>query len=395
MKHILLTFIYCITAIFFSGCETEPSSGDVIYIDLQQSLNQHNIEDLAASIHLVPLETNDSCLIKQIGKVRVEDNGYYIYDYNDSPIKRFSKEGCLISEIGKKGQGPGEFIQITDFFVQKDTVNILAWSGNKKWIRMQNNNTFLYETDMSFPLDEFHPMNDSCYFLHVGNGTIGNTGRMNSYLYSIDKDFQIKEKRYPKTYPYGSNYYYCAQTHFFRESGDAVLYRRDFNDTIYSITASLEITPKYKLDFGKKWYSQKALKDNSGKGTLEIEREFDKKQYPKFIYFAESNHHLMVTYTRNEQNSDIDYVSVYARTSGLIYNFRVDDKSILKLFANLQSYSGDSFYSFIKADDFLNMAANLTRDNPFYEKMTQLSQNVNDTDNPLLVFFEFKENISP
>ncbi len=48
------------------------------------------------------------------------DSNIYIFDYGDMKIKKFSKDGKFIMEIGKgRGKGPGEFVNPTDFIVDK------------------------------------------------------------------------------------------------------------------------------------------------------------------------------------------------------------------------------------------------------------------------------------
>lgn len=385
MKKIFLSLLLVYS--FYSCNAKGTTDKSVERIDMLQGLGSHNIENLIKSIRIIPLETNDASLIHQIKKIKKVDQNWYVLDYNDSPIKRFSQDGHFITQIGKKGQGPGEFVQICDFAVTGDTVNIFAWSGNKKCIRMSSDNTLLYETNMLFPFDECHKTKDNDYLLHVGNGVVSDEN--SHYLYRINDKYQVKNKDFPKKEPYDIMYTFY-QKYFATGSNNDILYLREYNDTIYSINKSDEIKPKYKLDFGKIWYSEQFLKDFHGKNFMDIHREFNSREYPKFIVYSENQDYLFVKYTRQQNDTDIDYISLYSKKEKKAYNFNVEKNSLSALLLNLQEYNDPYFSSFITASDFLNIASSLDGDNPLYKEVKALAKKIKEEDNPLLVLLEFK-----
>lgn len=381
-------FFFLLLVYSFYSCNAEGTTNKgVVRIDMLQGLGTHNIENLIKSIQIIPLETNDASLIHQIRKIKKVDQNWYVLDYNDSPIKRFSQDGHFITQIGKKGQGPGEFVQISDFVVTKDTVNIFAWSGNKKWIRMSNDNTLLYETNMLFPFDECHKTNDNDYLLHVGNGIVSN--EKSHYLYQINDKYQVKNKDFPKKAPYDIMYT-SYQKYFATGGNDDILYLREYNDTIYSINQADEVKPKYQLDFGKVWYSEQFLKDFHGKNFMDIHKEFNSREYPKFIVYSENLDYLFVKYTRQQNDTDTDYISLYSKKEKKAYNFKVEKNSLSALLPNLQEYNDPYFSSFITASDFLNIAYSLEGDNPLGKEVKNFAEKIKEEDNPLLVLLELK-----
>ena len=51
--------------------------------------------------------------------MRLYDENLYVADHGDMTVKRFSLDGKLLNVIGKGvGEGPGEFGNITDFYVR-------------------------------------------------------------------------------------------------------------------------------------------------------------------------------------------------------------------------------------------------------------------------------------
>lgn len=389
MKKIFNVFFFIA---FLISCNEGKSTTDVGIetINVNGVLNQCQIEDIIESVKIIPLETSDLSLISQIRKIESNNNKWYISEFNDAPIKVYSENGDYITNVGKKGQGPGEFIQITDFCVNNDTVNIFAWSGNRKWIRMLSDNTFVYETDMNFPFNECLMMNNDKYLLHVGNSIVSN--EMSNYLYCIDNSFKLLDRRFIKESPSDLPYAFY-QKHFASDFSDEILYRRDYNDTLFCINQKMDIIPKYKLDFGKVWYSQNFLKDYRNKNFMEIHYEFEKSGYPKFIVFAQSPNHVLIKFTRNEKEQDLNYVTVYAKTTKESYNFKEEKGSLLSLITNIQGYDGSSFYGFAAVSDLLEFVQNNDGQNPLFKDIIDSSKKLHDTDNPVLVVFNLKKDI--
>lgn len=390
MKKIINTFFFIA---FLMSCNEGKSITDVGVetINVKGAFNKYPVEDFIESVKIIPLETNDLSLISQIRKIVSNNNKWYISEFNDSPIKVYSKNGNYITSIGKKGQGPGEFIQITDFSVNNDTVNIFAWSGNRKWIRMLPNNTFLYETDMNFPFSECLLMDNGKHLLHVGNGIVSN--EMSNYLYSIDRSFRVLDRFFIKESPTDLPYAFY-QKHFASGLGDEILYRRDYNDTLFYVNKKMDIIPKYKLDFGNVWYFQNFLKDNRGKNFMEIHYEFEKNGYPKFLVFTQSPNHVLMKYTRNEKGQDVNYVTIYEKTTKETYNFKEEKTSLLSLITSIQGYDGNSFYGVVAVTDLLELVQGNEAQNPLFKDIIESLKKLDDMDNPVLVIFNLKRNLS-
>ena len=72
-------------------------------------------------VSIIPLETNESCLIGIISKIRVFDQFIFVLDFSSAKtLFVFDKEGHFIRKIGNVGQGPGEYIMPIDFTIDID-----------------------------------------------------------------------------------------------------------------------------------------------------------------------------------------------------------------------------------------------------------------------------------
>jgi hypothetical protein len=98
------------------------SDQQIKHLKIDQSkydeLRLNNLE--VESIHYIPLETKAESLLGNVVQIKAIDNSLFIYDGNQ--ILQFSKSGHFISNIGKKGKGPTEYVvcesySTTDKFV--------------------------------------------------------------------------------------------------------------------------------------------------------------------------------------------------------------------------------------------------------------------------------------
>lgn len=95
-------------------------------------------KDLAAStlfkkIEVIPLETNEQCLLKTIGRVIEADNKYYILDDDREMgiLFCFDKQGKFLSKIDKTGNGPGEYNMIYEVIAnpEENLIHMLSPMG--------------------------------------------------------------------------------------------------------------------------------------------------------------------------------------------------------------------------------------------------------------------------
>lgn len=75
------------------------------------------------SVEFVPLETTLEGLIGRVTKAEVHDRNLYILDIIHRKLAVFdTNTGKFMSTIGKKGKGPGEYLDIKDFNIVNDTI---------------------------------------------------------------------------------------------------------------------------------------------------------------------------------------------------------------------------------------------------------------------------------
>ena len=107
--------------------EPLAKENSIVCINIQDVLKQEKVElclsDEANKIDIVPLETTEHSLLSTIVDVFITDKEIFIWDLKNG-IFRFSRDGTFLNKIGKRGQGPGEYLYVNQMIIDYDKVLI-------------------------------------------------------------------------------------------------------------------------------------------------------------------------------------------------------------------------------------------------------------------------------
>ncbi|MDR2148137.1 MAG: 6-bladed beta-propeller [Tannerella sp.] len=131
-KNVYLIFISIFFHVSCSSHSKDPeeSKGNGLYVfDIDKAKKNSDEVFLYSSLYkkvsVIPLETNESCLIGNISKIRVFDRYIFVLDFNKAKsLFVFDREGHFIRKIGNTGNGPGEFIEPVDFTIDRDNKTV-------------------------------------------------------------------------------------------------------------------------------------------------------------------------------------------------------------------------------------------------------------------------------
>jgi hypothetical protein len=133
----LVTFVFCVSC-SNKAHQTIESNKDGLYtIDLDKAIHSEDIflySTIYKGIETILLETNESCLIGSINKMRVSDKYIFILDTDIAKgLFVFDKKGNFVRKIGNAGHGPGEYVNPSDFTIsyENNTIYILDYASNR------------------------------------------------------------------------------------------------------------------------------------------------------------------------------------------------------------------------------------------------------------------------
>ena len=183
------------------GACSEPikENSNVIQMDIENA-QPMNLADFVESIQLVPLETTDESLIKQIRRMVMQDGKVYIQ--NDlQNVLVFDENGkFLLSTAKRLGQGPEDYFMMTSMDVTDDGL-ISIYEG----FRIQEYDMNLKLVNSYFPQmpDSIHSAQEMRKHIKLDKDTYLFRDYEYTSYYSASKDsvFGIKHEYYhPKSY---------------------------------------------------------------------------------------------------------------------------------------------------------------------------------------------------
>lgn len=110
----IMTLFFAVGAAF--GQNRQTQTHDVITINLDQKFESKPIllSQLVDSVEIVPLESNVDSYIPRLKDIFISTNFIALTSGSDYPnfasVKLFSRKGDFIRSIGKRGGGPGEYV---------------------------------------------------------------------------------------------------------------------------------------------------------------------------------------------------------------------------------------------------------------------------------------------
>lgn len=118
------------------------------------------MSDFVSEISYIPLETSEEALLARV-HIIIQADEYLIISNRRGPVKLFSNNGDYIREIGRKGKGPGEYVNIGGVFwdeltkeviIQDISLNsLLYYSLEGDYLRSF---CIPYQTHFAYPLND-------------------------------------------------------------------------------------------------------------------------------------------------------------------------------------------------------------------------------------------------
>jgi hypothetical protein len=251
----------------------------------------------------------------------------------------FNSSGKYLFGINSKGKGPGEYISIIDFDIDKSSNEILICQSRNLMV-FSENGKFLKSHNFPFFAYNMHKM-ENFYFYSLGFD-LPNVEKFN--LYEIDREtFSLIRATFPTCI--NTDQYITSNNNAFSSHHDELWFHYGINDTIYSISKSKTL-PIYSIHFGHNTtIDQVARTDNSHERiTLMNSPDFlhgfsnllFNERFVWFEYGYQGNNHFVLFDRKNRKTKDYLDLKNDFENKSLKSPFYMDDNS---LFFLVQPYS--------------------------------------------------------
>lgn len=237
---------YSAVYIFLSvmaGCTSQERGIDekVLPVPLAKGLQTISADSIFESAEYIALETTEANLLSGLESlsVRLQQDTLYIWDRHQQELSQYDERGRYLQKLSRRGNGPGEYISVSDFVVLDTMVCLLA--GANKKIMFYRKSDFSYLYSIPSPINGVK-MNKYGEFLYLFSG---NWSPEKYNIYVIDLQTGAVVGRYHK-FDTGQTYY--TRTTFNR----CEAYNYYFMAYDYHIYEALPTEGRvvYRLDFG-------------------------------------------------------------------------------------------------------------------------------------------------
>jgi hypothetical protein len=358
-----------------------PSIENMMPVDLTPYLD---------TVKYVKLELMGESTIGSIDKVIVYEERIYILDKQTNSLFVFDMKGNYLHKIARVGQGPGEYIQLDFFDIDRENRHIVLTDLLTYWvIRYDFDGNFLFRQKIPVWCEGVSILPNKGIALYANFRN--NSGVLNPEynLLSLDSNMNIK-KAY---FPYHSGDFHVKITtsvegHFYHFK-DHLNFSFPGGSTVYQFKNDSLIS-KYKINFGKDILPI----ENTG-NTRQLIEYYENNKYSGIRGNVMENDELLFFSIRIV---DIPLVPTiyYSKESGntlLSFLFRVEQTFSVNVphtgYGSWIVSEGIQAYSLIEWKDSFPKESIATAGS-YTKARLALAEELVDDDNPVLMFYKLK-----
>ena len=254
--------------LLLSGCgkkEKKESEAVVSIIACDPAIAKKiDLSNISKNNTFIQLETNSKCLMGGIvGKIEIVNEKIFIYDPKmPGRLYCFDLNGKFLFQVGSVGQGPGEYISLVDFTIDKE--NEWLWLGDNfnKLFKYDLDGNFIESFTTDFSLRNFSLIDEKEGIMAIRLGFYKDNTNLSFINYSIKNKKILYQKESDKQNIIGS-----IATGSFFETKERIFYAEPFNDTVF-IVSKEGLIPYYYIDFGRRKLPKDFLDNNPQLRTI-------------------------------------------------------------------------------------------------------------------------------
>jgi len=252
--------IFNLLLIFFliscSGDKPEPSVG-IIKIDVLEAFNTQKslkLSDFIKEVELIPLESSKDAYFRYPYSHTIGEKYIMVADAERAQMVLFDRKGKFIRAIGKKGKGPGEFIEPRQAAMDPNEEFIfIADGGASKLVKYSIEGEYMKEISIK----EF---SNARYINSIEFININQFGMINrrpwapmegfASLTVFDKNLNLVKNILPRL----NDVNLCINFHphaLFTINPERMTFWEPYLDTLYTITPEGEAIPTHVVGFSK------------------------------------------------------------------------------------------------------------------------------------------------
>ena len=163
-KSMKKNILYVLLIFIFIACDLTKEDkkntvrGDIVSIPITEMETDYGkLSDFAEDIKMIPLEFSGDCILDKVEKIVMSDSCIFIMErYNQKGIYVFDHSGKYLYRVGNCGQGPDEFVDLSDFSLNEEQQLIYLYDiMRKKVLIFSFEGDFIKDIQMNYYADKF------------------------------------------------------------------------------------------------------------------------------------------------------------------------------------------------------------------------------------------------
>lgn len=371
MKHI---YNVILISIFFLSCgvKSKPSESGEFIIDISKA-NKSSFASELNKVEFIPLETTDSNVIGQIQLIKIEGNEIYIVDSKTQKVLIFSIQGKYLRSINKVGQGPGEYIGITDMQINNRNGHIVILDETQyKMLEFDTNGNFINEKKIPLkdPLAKFAYLDSTTLVFYKSFIQKDN----DNSIILCSEDFKQIEPKFPckKT----TSLLLCPRVSL-QKSDNQLLYLPIYSQTLFEIT-NKKVKEKYTFNFEK--------------NNIDLDVYNKKYSNPSELFRRLNTGNSIYFFNVLDSKSNI-YADFYYKEVPYFFVYNKDTKKSNIFYDEKMSKMFDSFYPYTTNNGKFLSTVSANHLNEFSTEILKSNNldHITSEDNPIVIIYQFKE----
>lgn len=228
--------IFLILLVLFSCGFPEKQNVLPIVVDIDEVIRDADKKSFLETFETIMIGGNNALIAPNYKSalggdiVKKYDNKFYILDKKQRAIFAYDNNGNEVFQIRRQGKGPGEYLNIFDFFLLDNQLHLVTSFGR---VMVFQGDSYIREYQLPFI-----PM--YCEYLENNMVVFQNVYVENSYKYRIVlfclEKMQATQKVYTEQGIDCDAYPFWRQKHLWR-SGNVVLFNNDYSNEVFKITS--------------------------------------------------------------------------------------------------------------------------------------------------------------
>ena len=244
--------IFCVIIGIANSCSKSNKGLDsesIPFNNLQVMSYDDIHEDLFGNMEYTVLKVDSTdYMFSSPDKIVYKDNTFYIHDWINRKIVAFDKKGSPVLSLNKRGKGPGEYLQISDFDID-DNKELWIVDGQADILfHYSDECRFIDSRKLPFEVNYIKCINGGMFFFVLSKWNTedykGEIILLSDIALNIIKSMLKYDKFVDTNYEFPSL--------GFTELNGSVLYHQPISDKVYKINNEGKLIKTYTFDFGSR-----------------------------------------------------------------------------------------------------------------------------------------------